>query len=132
MDSNGMTTPEDAVNAVHALQEQDLDENNDYRILKQQERHLNNILSRQDDMTSKLQLLYEKLDAVKNHQEFTDLLANNTSLLREVFTKENAQRNQSRLNQVAPTIDWSKYGLNIDNYISEHDELTSLQNHGLL
>lgn len=132
MDSNGMTTPEDAVNAVHDLQEHDLEENKDYRILKQQEKHLNNLLSRQDDMTSDLQLLYEKLDAVKNHQEFTDLLANNTSLLREIFTRENAQRNRSRLNQVAPTIDWSKYGLNIDDYISENDELASLQNDGLL
>ncbi|KAG0658798.1 hypothetical protein C6P44_003973 [Monosporozyma unispora] len=127
-----MLTPEDAVNTVQDLQEQDLEKNNDYQILKQQETHLNKILSRQDDMTTKLQLLYEKLDAVKNYQEFTDLLANNTSLLREIFTKEKAQRNQAGINQVAPRIDWSKYGFNIEDYIAEDDELTTLQNDGLL
>lgn len=128
-----MLTSADTVNTVNEFQEQDLGENIDYKVLKQQEGHLSKLIDRQDTFTRKLQLLYEKLDAVKNYEEFTDLLINNTSLLREIFSLENSQRKQHPLNQLAPSIDWSKYGLhNISDYIIENDDLVSLQNDRLL
>lgn len=130
--SDGMTTPEDTDKTVKDLQEKDIGENVDYQLLKQQETHLNNVLNRQENVTSKLRLLYEKLEGVRNHQEFTDMLANNKTLLREIFTLEGAQRNQSTLNHVAPNIDWSKYGVDIEDYIAQDDELLSLQDDGLL
>lgn len=128
-----MLTSADTVNTVKEFQEQDLTENIDYKVLKQQVRHLSRLIDRQDTFIRKLQLLYERLDAVKNYEEFTDLLINNTSLLSEIFSLENAQRKQPQLNQLAPSIDWSKYGLhNINDYIIEDDELISLQNNELL
>lgn len=128
-----MLTSADTVNTVKEFQEQDLTENIDYKVLKQQVRHLSRLIDRQDTFIRKLQLLYERLDAVKNYEEFTDLLINNSSLLSEIFSLENAQRKQPQLNQLAPSIDWSKYGLhNINDYIIEDDELISLQNNELL
>lgn len=128
-----MLTSADTMNTVKEFQEQDLTENIDYKVLKQQVRHLSRLIDRQDTFIRKLQLLYERLDAVKNYEEFTDLLINNSSLLSEIFSLENAQRKQPQLNQLAPSIDWSKYGLhNINDYIIEDDELISLQNNELL
>ena len=128
-----MLTSADTVNTVKEFQEQDLTENIDYKVLKQQVRHLSRLIDRQDTFIRKLQLLYERLDVVKNYEEFTDLLINNSSLLSEIFSLENAQRKQPQLNQLAPSIDWSKYGLhNINDYIIEDDELISLQNNELL
>ncbi|KAK5781762.1 Ahc2p PWA37_004666 [Arxiozyma heterogenica] len=128
-----MLTSTDTINTVKEFQEQDLIKNVDYKILKQQEGHLNKLIDRQDTFTKKLQILYERLDAVKNYEEFTDLLVNSSTLLREIFSLDNAQKKQPLLNQLAPSIDWSKYGLhNISNYIIEDDDLISLQNDGLL
>lgn len=128
-----MLTSADTVNTVKEFQEQDLTESIDYKVLKQQVRHLSRLIDRQDTFIRKLQLLYERLDAVKNYEEFTDLLINNSSLLSEIFSLENAQRKQPQLNQLAPSIDWSMYGLhNINDYIIEDDELISLQNNELL
>lgn len=128
-----MLTSTDTVNTIKEFQEQDLIKNIDYKVLKQQEGHLNKLIDRQDTFTKKLQILYERLDAVKNYEEFTDLLVNSSTLLREIFSLDNAQKKQPLLNQLAPTIDWSKYGLhNISNYIIEDDDLISLQNDGLL
>lgn len=128
-----MLTSTDTVNTIKEFQEQDLIKNIDYKVLKQQEGHLNKLIDRQDTFTKKLQILYERLDAVKNYEEFTNLLVNSSTLLREIFSLDNAQKKQPLLNQLAPTIDWSKYGLhNISNYIIEDDDLISLQNDGLL
>lgn len=128
-----MLTSEDTLNTIKQFQEEDLAKNIDYKVLKQQESHLSKLINRQDTFTRRLQLLYEKLDAVKNYQEFTDLLVNNSSLLREIFSLENTQRKQPTLNQIAPNIDWTKYGLhNLEDYIVDDDELLSLQNDGLL
>lgn len=128
-----MLTSTDTVNTIKEFQEQDLIKNIDYKVLKQQEGHLNKLIDRQDTFTKKLQILYERLDAVKNYEEFTDLLVNSSTLLREIFSLDNAQKKQPLLNQLAPTIDWSKYGLhNISNYIIKDDDLISLQNDGLL
>lgn len=129
---DGMITAEDTVDEIKKLQENDLNENIDYRVMQQQETQLNNISNRQNELIDKLQLLYGKLDAVKNHEEFTDLLANNSSLLREIFTMESCQRSESALNHRAPNIDWSKYGLDIEDYIADDEELLALRNRGLL
>lgn len=124
-----MVTPQAIQECVREFQEQELASNVDHSVLQQQKGHLEGRLLRERYLTKRLQLLYSQIDKTRNYQEFVDLLMNSRSLLREIFTVEGLSR---RARQTDPEVDWSKFGVDIAEYVAGNDELLALYNDGLL
>lgn len=125
-----MLTPSSVHDSVQEFQEQDVGEDVDYSVLAHQKIFLENKLLRKKYFNKQLQLLYSQLERTRNYQEFVDVLMNNRSLLREIFTLEGeTERNPL----VEPDVDFcSKFGFNIQEYINNDDQLLSLYSSGLL
>ncbi|QLL31115.1 hypothetical protein HG536_0A09320 [Torulaspora globosa] len=124
-----MLTPQAIQNCVRKFQEQELESNVDHSVLQQQKSQLEGKLLRERYLTKRLQLLYSQIDKTRNYQEFVDLLMNSRSLLREIFTVEGLGR---RARHADPEVDWSKFGVDIADYVARNDELLALYNDGLL
>ncbi|SCU92816.1 LAFA_0F13058g1_1 [Lachancea sp. 'fantastica'] len=132
------STETSAARFVRQFQEEDLAENSDYALLKHTRAHLQNKLLRKKYLVKQLQLLYAQLDKTRNYQEFVDTLMGSRPLLREVFALEQhsklssqvtaeARQNQhqqqhSSWGDVAtPSIKWSKYGVDVEEYLLAND-----------
>lgn len=128
-----MLTSQVVYDSVKEFQDLDLDSdsnsNVDYLTLLQQKSYLENRLLRKKYYTKRLQLLYSQIDKTRNYQEFVDLLMNSRDLLREIFTMEGQDKNAVNMDL---DIDWSKFGLDISEYIANDDQLLALYNDGLL
>lgn len=127
-----MITPEVIHDAVKTFQKNAITDDNDFMLLEQYKIHLEKKLLEHKHFSKQLRLLYNQIDKSKNYQEFTDVLMNCKSLLREIFTQEGQQKRTSRFNKFSPEVDFDKYGINIEEYISKNDKLLALQNAGLL
>lgn len=124
-----MSTSPGACEWAQAFQKQELSQNEDYSTLAQHKSHLEARLLRQQYLGKRLQLLYAQIDKTRNYQEFVDVLMNSRSLLREIFTVEAQSK---RASGTEPEIDWSKFGVDLQEYVANDDELLTLYNNGLL
>lgn len=97
------------------FQQQALDESMDYRVLQQYRTHLNNTLTLKQHLLKQLTLLYSQLDECRNMQELMDVLMTQRQLLQSIFTLEK----NTGASQAAPTVKWSKYGLDVEQYLVE-------------
>lgn len=118
-----------ACDSVREFQGQELGQNHDYSTLSHHRGHLEARLLRQQYLGKRLQLLYAQIDKTRNYQEFVDVLMNSRSLLREIFTVEAQGR---RATAAEPEVDWSKFGVDLQAYVADDDQLLTLYNHGLL
>lgn len=124
-----MLTSQAVCDSVREFQRQELAQNDDYSTLAQHKGHLEARLLRHQYLSKRLQLLYAQIDKTRNYQEFVDVLMNSRSLLREIFTMEAQGR---RTNSAEPEVDWSKFGVDLQAYVGNDDQLLTLYNDGLL
>lgn len=123
-------TPDATVKFINQFQAQPLHESSEYEVLEHQRRHLTRQSAQRAYLGKQMLLLYQQIDKTRNYQEFTDVLENNASLLREIFTLESLVR---RPRAAQPELDWSqRFGLSLHDYIAQNDELLTLQNGGYL
>lgn len=116
---------------VKEFQENELNENEDVRLLTQQKKYLERKLTEKQEFEAHLQQLYDQIDSTKNYQELVDGLANCRELLEQIFTKEGqAKRHPVETDQLE--IDWSKYGVDLAAYVAEHEELLKSYHDGML
>ncbi|SCW00290.1 LAFE_0C00892g1_1 [Lachancea fermentati] len=109
-----MYTPAELEGFVRQFQEEELSANADYSVLEHTRSHLHNKLLQRKYFLKQLQLLYAQLDKTRNYQEFVDTLIGNRELLREIFVLDRQEK------LVSPTVEWSKYGVDVEAYLMEH------------
>ncbi|CAG98100.1 Ahc2p [Kluyveromyces lactis] len=97
------------------FQSQGMEESMDYNVLQQYQTHLNNTLTLKQHLLKQLTLLYGQLDECRNMQELMDVLMTQRQLLQSIFTLEK----NTGVSQEAPTVKWSKYGLDVEQYLVE-------------
>ncbi|CEP61093.1 Ahc2p LALA0_S02e06568g [Lachancea lanzarotensis] len=129
-------TETSAARFVRQFQEDDLAENSDYALLKHTKAHLQNKLLRKKYLVKQLQVLYAQLDKTRNYQEFVDTLMGSRQLLREVFALEqhsetsskvtsevrhHHHHHSSRSDVTTPSINWNKYGIDVEEYLLAND-----------
>ena len=112
-----MLTSQAVCDSVREFQRQELAQNDDYSTLAQHKGHLEARLLRHQYLSKRLQLLYAQIDKTRR------------SLLREIFTMEAQGR---RANSAEPEVDWSKFGVDLQAYVCNDDQLLALYNDGLL
>lgn len=100
------------------FQQQDLSECSDYALLAHSKAHLHNKLLQKKYFIKQLQQLYTQLDKTRNYQEFEDALLGHCALLREIFALERG----NHIVRQSPTIDWHKYGLDVEAYLLAQDD----------
>lgn len=127
-----MLTPKVIHDFLKEFQNEAIDADLDYCTLKHQKTYLESKLLQKKYLTKRLQLIYSQIDKTRNYQEFVDVLMNSKSLLREIFTLEGQNERLKTVNGSEPEIDWSKYGLDVSQYIANDDHLLALYNDGLL
>ncbi|CCF59021.1 hypothetical protein KAFR_0F04260 [Kazachstania africana CBS 2517] len=126
-----MITPTPVHDSVKEFQDKSIDENLDYALLKHEKSHLQRKLTEQRYFYKQLQVLYSQVEKTKNYQEFIDVLTNLKPLLREIFTLEGQQRRSSKFSTDID-IDWTKYGIDVLEYVSANDQLLAMYTEGLL
>lgn len=125
-----MLTPDSVRESVEEFQKRSLCEDVDYSMLSHQKDFLDNKLLQKKYFNKQLLLLYSQLERTRNYQEFVDVLMNNRSLLREIFTLEGQSFTSSL---VEPELDLSfKFGIDVQEYINDDDELLALYGDDLL
>lgn len=127
-----MLTPKVIHDSLKEFQDEAINANLDYCMLTHQKTYLENKLLQRKYLNKRLQLIYSQIDKTRNYQEFVDVLMNSKSLLREIFTLEGQNERLKTMNDSEPEIDWSKYGLDVSQYIANDDHLLALYNDGLL
>ncbi|SCU77402.1 LAMI_0A01024g1_1 [Lachancea mirantina] len=105
---------------VKRFQAADLTDNSDFSLLAHASTHLHGKLRQQTGFVKQLQLLYAELDKTHSYQELVEALAANRSLLREVFTLEAGGRARSAAAAHAPTVDWTRYGIDAGDYATRY------------
>ncbi|CCE65771.1 hypothetical protein TPHA_0M01960 [Tetrapisispora phaffii CBS 4417] len=129
-----MITPEHIQSNIKYFQENDIENDNDYQLLMQQKHVMEQKLMERNYYHKNFQLLYSLVEKSRNYQEFVDILVNNKTLLKEIFTLEGQLRRSHHLiNSDNVEIDWlHKFGIDIMEYIVKDPKLFSLYNNGLL
>ncbi|CAB4254779.1 similar to Saccharomyces cerevisiae YCR082W AHC2 Component of the ADA histone acetyltransferase complex [Maudiozyma barnettii] len=116
---------------VREFQGKAVEENEDLRALLQQKKYLERKLIEKQEFETKLQQLYDQVDGTKNYQELLNGLSNCRILLSEIFTREGqAKRHPVQSDQIE--LDWSKYGLDLAAYVTEHEQLLKSYEQGML
>lgn len=127
-----MLTPKVIHDSLKEFQDEAIDADLDYCTLTHQKTYLESKLLQKKYLTKRLQLIYSQIDKTRNYQEFVDVLMNSKSLLREIFTLEGQNERLKTVNGSEPEIYWSKFGLDVSQYIANDDHLLALYNDGLL
>ncbi|CCC70061.1 hypothetical protein NCAS_0D04800 [Naumovozyma castellii] len=126
-----MTISQVTHDSMTEFQAKPVEENIDYAALMHHKLHLERKLEQQRHFTQQLHLLYAELGKSHNYDEFINVLTENRPLLREIFTLEGSKMRNRTLKQKVD-VDWSKYGLDISEYICDNEELWGLFEDGLL
>lgn len=124
-----MVTPDTVRSTVSGFQKTPINDDVEFGTLQLERQRLESLLFRKKYLVKRLQLLYQQIDKTRNYQEFVDVLMNSKTVLREIFTLENQTR---RTHLGESEVDWSRFCIDGDEYISQNDELIALQNAGFL